>query len=161
MLNVPPHSYPISFPFRSFTFSILSLSFLFLASLPIVSSVIHTSRSFLSALLEVSGKWTERYPTRLMPATLHCANNSGATRNAYMSCTRLLCCQLRARALDRQEQENKTPLILPQLRHIHKQADRQGCFQSPVKSVSVSKREQGQRGEHFSSHNLEGIVLIR
>lgn len=32
---------------------------------------------------------------------------------------------------------------------------------SPVKSVSVSKREQGQRGEHFSSDNLEGIVLIR
>lgn len=129
-VKCPSHSYPISFPFL---FSVLSSASLLLASLSIVSSIIHTSRSFLSALLEVNGKRTERYPKRPMPATLHCANNSGATRNAYMSCTGLLCCQLRARALDRQEQENKTPLILPQLRHIHKQADRQGCFQSPVK----------------------------
>lgn len=68
------------------------------------------------AFCQLSWEWTERYPTRLMPATLHCANNGRTTRNAYMSCTRLPRCQITALALDRQEQKNTMQLIPP---HAH------------------------------------------
>lgn len=105
-------------------FSIHTFLFVSLASSLLSLIPIHASRSLLSAIMEVNGKWTERCPTRLTPATLHCANNSGATRNAYMSCTRLLCCQLTAPAADRQEQESKTLLILLHSQHTRKWTDK-------------------------------------
>ncbi len=101
----------LSFPFISLSFGCTSPLFLLrlpfpfhtLASFSVVSPTRHSSRSFLSVL-------PKHY---LTPATLHWANSSGTTKNAYMSCTKLLCCQLTAVAVDRQQQENKTPLILP------------------------------------------------
>lgn len=58
-------------------------------------------------------------PTRLRPGPLHCAHGR-TNRNAYMSCTRLLCCQLAVPAADRQEQESKTLLIPLHSQKTHK-----------------------------------------
>lgn len=174
--------FPISLfcPFSFLPFSFLFLSFhLFATSLFPSILVFHflcLCPSLLSlplyippeAFCQLSWKWTERYPTRLMPATLHCTNNSRTTRNAYMSCTRLPRCQITALALDRQEQKNKTLLISPHA-HTHLKTSGQTrllsasaadgiCFRRVRLRGSVSRKGvEGQRGEMLWRNNLQHL----
>lgn len=99
------HQRPISFA----SFISLLVSLLCFLSTPLILAAVPRAVLYMppEAFCQPCWERTERYPTRPLPATLHCTNNSRTTRNAYMSCSRLPCCQITAAALDRQERENR------------------------------------------------------